>query len=231
MAQLSRVITATGPGSLDALLGGGVLEPSNINYAGQSLGGILGTLYTSVAPDVNNVVLNVAGADPGNILLLSPSFTPQRTAFLATLAGLGIVPGTIAFDTFVATAKWILDPADPQNMIYSVRNGGNIPASTLRHALIQYITHDEVVPNPTTEELINAANNRSGTFNEVDTDLFDPSTTTFPGCPTGVCPPGQPTRHGFLLQSDPRDTDQTTRTAQCHVANYLANGSLPTTCP
>src|SRR5262249_30861742 len=103
LAQLTRVISATGPGSLnDGLCPVApctFLDTSRINYAGQGLGGILGTLYTSVAPDVHNVVLNAPGGDPASILLLSREFTPFRDAFLLTLAGQGIHPGEIAFDT------------------------------------------------------------------------------------------------------------------------------------
>src|SRR5215472_551291 len=210
LAQLTRVITATGPGSLNdrlcAMPPCTFLDTSRINYAGMSLGGILGTLFTSVAPDVHNVVLNTTGGDPANILLLARRFTPQRNAFLATLAGQGIHPGEIAFDTFIGIAKWILDPADPLNMIFSVRNGPSVPIGS-RNALIQYITVDEVVPNETTLELITAANDRTGTFDMVDVSLFSPTETEFPpACtPDGVCNPSVPSRHGFLLQSPATD--------------------------
>jgi hypothetical protein len=215
LSQLTRAIAATGTGSLhDRLSPTKTLDPTRINYSGQSLGGILGTLYTSVAPDVHNVVLNVPGADPGNILLTSPAFTPQRTAFLATLAGQGITQGSIAFDTFIGIAKWILDPADPQNMAFSVLHGANVPVD--RKALVQYITQDQVIPNPTTVELLNAGN-RMGVSGPFDICLFNPSTTTLPPA----------SRHGFLLNFFDQPT---TVTAQNQLASYLVSGTL-TGCP
>jgi len=238
LAQLTRVITATGPGSLNDRLCPVTpgppctfIDTSRINYAGMSLGGILGTLFTSVAPDVHNVVLNATGGDPANILLLARRFTPQRNAFLATLAGQGIHPGEIAFDTFIGIAKWILDPADPLNMIFSMRNLPIVPAGS-RTALIQYITVDEVIPNETSVELINAANDRTGMFDMVDVSLFSPTETEFPpSCtPDGMCNPSVPSRHGFLLQSPASDPTSTPR-AQCQVANYVTFGSIGTSCP
>jgi hypothetical protein len=226
LAQLTRVINARGPESLNAQLGS-ILGPgptTTINYAGQGLGGILGTLYTSVSPDVHNVVLNAPGGDPAGILLLSRQFTPFRAAFLRTLADQGIHPGEIGFDTFVGTAKWILDPADPLNMIFSVRNGPSMPVGS-RNALIQYITVDEVIPNETTEELISAANDRSGTFNMVETSLFSPTESDYPpSCtPEGMCDSNVLSRHGFLLLSP---LPALTTAARCEVANYVTSGSV-----
>jgi hypothetical protein len=236
LSQLTRVLEGGGSGNFNAQLAsviavpGTSIDATRINYAGQSLGGILGTLYTSVAPDVHNVVLNVPGADPGSILLLSPSFSAQRTAFLRTLAGQGIAPGSIAFDTFIGIAKWILDPADPQNMAFSVMNGvvGTArPAD--RKALVQYITLDEVIPNVTTTELISAGNRTGIGAAQLDTFLFNPSTVAYPpSCsPQGVCDPTIPSRHGFLLRSPDAPTIQT---AQCQVANYVDTGAIGT-CP
>jgi hypothetical protein len=230
LSQLTRVLESGGPGNFNdqlsaAVMGGPRIDATKISYAGQSLGGILGTLYTSVASEVHNVVLNAPGGDPANILLLSPSFSTQRTAFLRTLAGQGIAPGSIGFDTFIGIAKWILDPADPQNMAFSVMNGSRIAAD--RKALVQYITLDEVFPNVTTAELINAGNRQGSAM--LDTFLFNPSTSVYPpSCnPQGVCDPTIPSRHGFLLRSPDLTTIQT---AQCQVANYVTTGSIGT-CP
>jgi len=219
LTQSTRVIAASGNGSLNALLSaalGKTLSPDKINYAGQSLGGIIGTLYTSVASEAHNVVLNVPGGDPTNILLTSPDpqLSAARTAFLATLAGQGITQGSIAFDTFIGTARWILDPADPQNMAFSVLHGGDVPNN--RKALISYITQDQVVPNPTTVELLNAGN-RIGISGPFDVCLFNPSTTDLP----------QASRHGFLLNFVDVPV---TAAAQSQLAGYVATGML-TGCP
>jgi len=216
LTQLSRVIAASGTGSLNDLLStvaaGKTLDGMHINYAGQSLGGILGTLYSSVATEVHRTVLNVPGGDPVDILLTSNelALVRARTAFLATLAAEGIPQGTIGFDTFIGIAKWILDPADPQNMSFSLLNGTGLPGD--RKALVQYIADDQVVPNPTTIRLINGANRLGVT--PIDVSFFNLLPTDPP--PIGA-------RHGFLLNfADPT----LTMTAQCQVAHYVNTGAI-----
>ncbi len=217
LAQLSRVIQATGPGSLNVLLGAQALDPTHINYVGQSLGGILGGLYTQVAPEIQNVVLNVPGADLPTILLTSPAFAAAANQFLATLAAQNppITPGTPAFDDFIGISKWILDPADPINAGFGVLNGPNAPAS--RKALIQYITQDQVVPNPTTLELINAANQTLPSGRLIDVCQYNPSLTQLPLA----------ARHGFLLNNV---SPPVTSRAQMQAHDYVTNPATYT-CP
>jgi hypothetical protein len=176
---------------------------------GQSLGGILGTLSTSVAPGVGNVVLNVPGGNLTGILLTSPAtaFVQARTGLINTLAASGINAGTPAFDQFLGLSKMILDPADPVNYAYHVENGTVPPA---REALIQYVTGDEVIPNPTTQALINAANNRDASKKKLATSVADPA--------------GMTDRHGLLLNFRDR-TD--TEAAQNVAVQFLKTGVTP----
>jgi hypothetical protein len=158
--QLARVILGTGGTSLGAR--SVALDPTKISYAGQSLGGILGTLYTSVAPEIGNAVLNVPGADLVLILLTSPAFAAQQDAFIAGLAAQGIEQNSPLYDQFLGIAKWILDPADPGNAGYYVAHGANFPPPLPniggnRRAFIQWIVGDGVVPNALTTELARAA--------------------------------------------------------------------------
>lgn len=161
-SQFARVASGMGPGSLTALTV--KLNPQAISYAGQSLGGILGTLYTSVGFNVQDAALNVPGGNPVNILLTSPSFVPLLEGFQAGLAEAGIETNTPTYDLFIDIARWILDPADPTNAAYftlhktgllSVAHGDSIPAS--RRTFVQWIINDQTVPNPTTLQLIQAA--------------------------------------------------------------------------
>jgi len=239
LTQLARVIQLTGPNSLNDRLGTRPVDPNHIGYLGQSLGGILGSLYTQVAPEIQNVVLNVPGSDLPTILLTSPAFAAARNQFLATLAAQNppITLGTPAFDDFIGAAKWILDPADPINAGYGVLNGSGLPAT--RHALIQYITGDQVIPNLTTLELINAANQTVPTGRQVDICRYNPPVCTAMPRTNCVCPaPGDPTcevppedRHGFLLNfSPPNFRDAVTTIAQTQALGYLTNpGGF--TCP
>jgi pimeloyl-ACP methyl ester carboxylesterase len=217
LTQLYRVISATGPNSLNGLLVSRGLDPTNVNYVGQSLGGILGTLYTSVAPEIHHAVLNVPGGDFTDILLNSPSFAPAKTGFLATLASQTppITPGTPAFATFISIAKWILDPADPRNAAYAVMNGTSAPSN--RDALIQYITRDQTIPNSATEKLIGDARRLP---NAIKCFKFDPSDDPNAAPPGGLAPPN---RHGFLLNNV---NGTITGVAQNQAATFISAGTV-----
>ncbi|HLL05825.1 MAG TPA: hypothetical protein VK539_34965 [Myxococcaceae bacterium] len=210
LAQVVRVVNSN---EIDAQIAGssGIatlkLDGTKVVYLGQSLGAILGTLSTSVAPGVGNVVLNVPGGSLTDILLTSNAFATQRTAFLAGLSAQGINPGTAAFDQFIGLAKMILDPADPVNYSYYVENG-TVPAG--REALIQYITNDEITPNATTLALINAANNRDPSKKKVETSVVNPA--------------GLTERHGFLLNFRDRAV---TEAAQNEAVQFLKTGMKP----
>lgn len=214
-SQFARVASGSGTGSLSALTV--PLNPAALSYSGQSLGGILGTLYTSVAFNIQNAGLNVAGANPTNILLTSPAFVPQLEAFNAGLAEAGIATDSPTYDLFIDIARWILDPADPANAGYytinptgiaSITGGSSIPAT--RRTFMQWIVGDEVVPNPTELELIQAALHNTTTdgtkqntgqfwsyqFNYTNTP-YAFSNAAIPSC---TAPGGPSNRHAFLLR-------------------------------
>jgi hypothetical protein len=214
-AQLARVLSSAGIDTQLTAQGGGTLDGNKIHYVGQSLGAILGPLYTSVSPNVKKAVFNVPGSNLTGMLLTSPAFAAQRTGFLAALSAQGISPGTPAFDQFLGLAKTILDPADPLNYIYHVEHGAAAPQGTdRREAFIQYIDQDQVAPNALTEELIRAANDRAST-KKVATHPFMPSLGEL----------SLEKRHSFLLDfsGNPVITTQ----AQTQAIQFLNTGSLP----
>jgi hypothetical protein len=140
------------------------LNAGALSYSGQSLGGILGTLYSSVAFNVHNAGLNVPGQDVVDIIFSSPSFTPVLHGFQAELAGVGIATDSPTYDTVTNIYRWILDPADPANAVYftlhptgtpAVVGGPSIPAN--RRTFVQWILDDQVIPNPETRELVHSA--------------------------------------------------------------------------
>ena len=93
---------------------GMVLNPTQIYYLGQSLGGIQGVANVASNPRISKAVFNVTGETITDIF--TNSADPNIFAALkALLLGLKITPGTAAYLQFVQTAKWILDPADPAN--------------------------------------------------------------------------------------------------------------------
>lgn len=211
-AQLERILSAA---AIDAQLeaqSAGKIDGSKIHYVGQSLGGILGPLYTSASPAVKNAVFNVPAGDLTGVLLNSPAFAQAKAGFLAALAAQGLNPGTPGFDQFLVLGKTILDPADPLNYVYAVENGPASPA-TGREALIQYIEGDQVAPKAQTEALIATAN-RDPAKKQVTVSKFTPTEAELP----------LSKRHSFLLDfSNPTITG----TAQGQVVRFLGTGALP----
>jgi hypothetical protein len=157
--QLARVASSTAAGNLGQQAGGITMNPAAFSYAGQSLGGILGSLYSCVAPEVRNSALNVPGGGLTNIILTSPAFVQLKNAFLAGLAAEGVPTNSPTYDTFLGIVQWILDPGDPLNAgPYLVKDtglgGGLGNAGSTRRGFIQWVLNDQVVPNPTTVDLI-----------------------------------------------------------------------------
>ncbi len=221
LIKILKVPTGTA-GSLAARLAAAdpnaVLNTSVINYVGQSLGGFNGSMASAVNADFKYIGLSVPGSDQVQVLLTAPAFASQRDGFLGNLSGLGLRAGLPAFDQFLVLAKTILDPADPQNAIYTGVNQ-SMPAG--RKVYIQYIENDVVIPNPTTVQLINAANQTPA--NQAFTTYVQPS--------AGFPIPG---RHAFLLAC-PGDSTGTpnaecaaARTkAQTQMAFFLTMGTQP----
>jgi hypothetical protein len=223
-AQLARVISSTDTGNLGQQAGGITLNPAKISYDGQSLGGILGSLYTAASPVVKNAALNVPGGDPELILLTSPAFAASKAGFQAGLAAQGVPTDSPLYDIFLIIAKWIIDPADPLNAVpYLVRdtgsNGGVVPnGGSSRRAYVQWIQDDQVVPNLATQELIRSV-------------LGDPTTDgvlVHPTDPNGAAnfwakrfpSSGTPANnHGFLLGSAGASL---AATAQGEIAGFIA---------
>lgn len=239
-SQLVRVLKGTAATSFATQLGAANGDPitystTNFNYVGQSLGGILGSLFNAVSPDTTNVVLNVTGGTLPQIILTAPSFEAQRTALLAGLASQGLQPGTPGFDQFIGIAQWILDPADPVNVGYRLTHptevaGGATAPNANRKAFVQFIEGDQTIPNPTTFAFLMGANrNFVATppnfgctaplfcyeFTQAG-DNFDDATAT------------PATRHGFLLNppTGSQGVALTTK-AQTQAATFIATGNLP----
>jgi pimeloyl-ACP methyl ester carboxylesterase len=224
-----RVIRSTAPNSLNArlaLAGSPGLDGSSIHYVGQSLGTFNGTVFAASNPAVTNVALNVPGASQVDVLLTAPAFAAQRSAFLGSLAALGLVPGTPGFDQFMVLARTILDPADPRNLVYDAVHSPN----TSRKVFLQYIEGDQVLPNATTQLLIDAANQNPARQARVF-EFREHSGTPA----AGFIPASYPlaARHGFLLdpagnpECNPLTATCATVVGQSQIVTFLATGMAP----
>lgn len=230
-SQLARIASNAATGNLGQQAGGITIDGTKLSYAGQSLGGILGSLYSASAPEVKNAALNVPGGGLTNIILTSPAFVQLKTAFQAGLAAQGVETDSPLYDQFLGIVQWIVDPADPLNagpyLVRSSRAGTFDPVNNplanngnARRGFIQWIDQDQVVPNPTTVDLIQSVM-ADPTANGV---LVSPSTAVprfwakqFPSSGTLAA------NHGFLLGSAGGATAQA---AQGEIANFIG-GAAP----
>lgn len=229
-AQLVRVIRSTAMTSLNGQLAFNMapgLNGSVIHYAGQSLGTFNGNVFAASSAAATHVALNVPGSSQVDVLLTAPGFAAQRAGFLASLAQLGLTPGTPGFDQFIVLARTIMDPADPQNLGYEAVHSSNAN----RKVYIQYIQDDQVLPNATTQLLINAANQDTAKQAQV----FEFLEHSGAAAAAGFIPASYPlaNRHGFLLnpagnsECNPLTASCATVVAQTKLVTFLATGTAP----
>jgi hypothetical protein len=157
------------------------LDASKISYFGQSFGGIYGTTFMAVEPDVHAGVVNVPGGSISEIARLSPSFRPlvgiglitrlpslynaipnaSFTSFIENmpLSGLAplvdLVPGADAIQNYVDQQIWAQTPADPVAYASHVR-AQPLSGVSPKAIIVQFAKGDQTVPNPTASALIRA---------------------------------------------------------------------------
>jgi pimeloyl-ACP methyl ester carboxylesterase len=109
---------------------------SRIYFMGHSLGGIVGSVFVAMEPNVQDTVLAMSGASLAKLLDGSASFGP---IIAAGLAANGVTKGTADYEAFMGAAQTVIDPADPIN--YVDRTGNN------RGVLLVEVVGDLVIPN------------------------------------------------------------------------------------
>ncbi|HZI58309.1 MAG TPA: hypothetical protein VFF39_16120, partial [Verrucomicrobiae bacterium] len=152
------------------------LDPNRIYYAGQSFGGIYGTIFLGIEPDVRAGVPNVPGGPIIDIVRLSPSFQLLLTQALAVRvpsllnAGgpiffndnsplrnlppvINNVPGAIAIQTVEDTSRWLGQAGDPVAWAPFIRKAP-LPGDQAKSVIVQFARGDKTVPNPTATALI-----------------------------------------------------------------------------
>ncbi|HYL10951.1 MAG TPA: hypothetical protein VEU31_09455 [Candidatus Acidoferrales bacterium] len=174
VADLMQVVRAI-QGGVHVDGSGVALDPSRIYYFGQSLGGIYGTVFLGIEPDVHAGVPNVPGGSLTDIARLSPAFRPLLGLFLAgrvpsliNVGGLNFddnmplrnqppvingVPGAIDIQVFEDRGNWLQQSADPVAWAPFVRMTP-LRGEGPKNVIIQFAFGDETVPNPTCTALI-----------------------------------------------------------------------------
>jgi len=152
------------------------LDGDRIYYAGQSFGGIYGTLLMAVDPLPRAGVLNVPGAPIAEIARQAPVFRPLlleqlrvrkpslvngEKDFAESLPLWGEapvtapLPGALAIQAYPDRAEWLQQGADPSAFAPYLKIAP-LTAAGPRPVLFQMAVGDRTVPNPTTEQLIRA---------------------------------------------------------------------------
>jgi dienelactone hydrolase len=217
-----------------ALAAAGVgINPTQVYFAGISLGGIIGTSAVATNPRFTRAALNVAGGTIVDVLTTAPAFADARTALFASL---GLDPAKVSpilpdgspnpnFDPAqaarlaqtLAIAKWIVDPADPVNYAANLTTKTFDPAlqpfvtgglgSATTQAYAQLMVGDTVVPNPTNRLLYGLAG--------IPTTTYDP--TQIPAA----------SRHGLVLANFTSPATPVGEVIREDLASFLATTTPP----
>ncbi len=118
------------------------LDANTVRFIGHSLGGIVGSVFLAYEDDVGAATLAMPGGGIAQLLNNSPTFGPR---IAAGLAANGIEKGTPEFDTFMAAAQWIVDPADPVN--HAAQAGTKHPIHMIEVVGGNSNPPDPVIPN------------------------------------------------------------------------------------
>jgi hypothetical protein len=205
-------------------------ERETVGYAGQSLGGIYGTLLLAVDPRVRAAVLNVPGAPVAEIARLSPVFRPLVREALARrlppllngerrfredlpLRGEAPVtapaPGALRIQEYLARVLWLQRRGDPLAYARHLR-AAPLPGMEPARVLVQLAAGDRVVPNPTTAALVRAG------------ALTDATMLVRYDRIAAVVGPRWAEPHGFLLRTGgPGLVGALARTGQALLARFL----------
>ncbi|MFL6719432.1 MAG: Ig-like domain-containing protein [Burkholderiaceae bacterium] len=154
------------------------LDRERIYYAGQSFGGIYGTILLGVEPRIKAGVPNVPGGSITEVARLG-GFRPLTGIALATrvpslinLPAGGInfdeniplrnqgpvvndVPGAMAIQQVLDRNEWAQQAGNPVSYAPFIRSNP-LPGNSAKPVLIQFARGDQTVPNPTTTAILRA---------------------------------------------------------------------------
>lgn len=119
------------------------LKTDVLRFAGQSLGSIIGLVFTAVDPHFHRLVFNVPGGDLVELFLHSTFFEGQMERFLLDT---GLDRDTYEFERLLDVARWVIDSVDPQAVAHTFRGKA-------RKALLQLSTGDLIIPNQVTRTI------------------------------------------------------------------------------
>lgn len=153
------------------------LDAQRIYYAGQSFGGIYGTMVLGVEPSIKAGVPNVPGGSIIEIVRLSPVFRPlggialaSRIPSLINVSGINFneniplrdqppvintVAGAMAIQKVFDWDQWVQQPGNPVSYAAQIRKQP-LPGNAPKPVIIQFAKGDMTVPNPTASAILRA---------------------------------------------------------------------------
>ncbi|SPE38864.1 hypothetical protein SBA3_2990025 [Candidatus Sulfopaludibacter sp. SbA3] len=160
------------------------LDGTHIYYAGESLGGMYGTMFTALEPTVRAAVLNVGGASAPDIVRWSPAYQSLANQALGSripsllnqgstfnqdyvLPGQPVhnvtVPGAVDIQNAFETLEWLTNSGDPIAFAPHLQTSplAGVPG---RPVLMQFARTDMTVTNPANSMLIRAGNLQGSTW-------------------------------------------------------------------
>ncbi len=196
--------------------------PSDIYFVGQSLGSIVGSIFSKYnSEDLKKIALNVGGANLA--ALLDGTQIPDLQNAIKSL---GYTKNSAPYFVFTGILNLFLDPADP---FY------HVDSSIKDKTILQTAYGDTIVPNTSNELLSVAVGYQTPTIiTDLDTDkhIIYPASGWYQyGGITSSATYTLP--HGFLLSpsADPTyyDTEfvqKATKAAQYQILNFFSDGVL-----
>ncbi|MFT3957345.1 MAG: hypothetical protein QM722_24075 [Piscinibacter sp.] len=156
------------------------LDPQRIYYAGQSFGGIYGTIFLGVEPSLKAGVPNVPGGSITEVARLGV-FRPLTGIALATrlpslinvspnptgivfdenmpLRGeptrINTVAGAMAIQQLLDRNEWVQQSGNPVSYAERIRRNP-LPGHAAKPVLVQFAKGDATVPNPTSTAILRA---------------------------------------------------------------------------
>jgi len=137
------------------------LDPdAPMGAAGISLGGIMGTTLTALAPEIDYALLSSGGGSVSKIL-----FESDTISFLVDLFTPLLLPGVEVSEADLAVLMGMMqaifeagDPANFARHVFTEPLSNRIPGAGRRHVLFFAEIDDAIVPNSATEVLMRAMN-------------------------------------------------------------------------
>ncbi|MGH8428657.1 MAG: Ig-like domain-containing protein [Gammaproteobacteria bacterium] len=167
VADLLRLTETLPTASFQATLAGGGTQTEQFNadltyFSSLSLGAMAGIPYLAEVPQIpgygttiklQSATLSSPGGKIAYLLETSPTFAPVINAGLAQV---GLFPGTVIYDQFFQQAQTVVDSGDPLNYVAAAATNFPINMTEIVGDPQQGNPPDQVVPNWTTDLLVNA---------------------------------------------------------------------------